>query len=205
MACVPNKQQRRGFTLVELMVVVVLITVMSALSIPTIRRQLRDQRTREAAAQTAALYRNAKLQAMARGVAVNVRFNATGRGSYVVMVALRRAATAATPPVGAETCTVPNWNGVANTDYRVDADLYGTSKEDVFLRMVDESATAVGTLDVCVTPMGRTFFRTNFGNPFVPLTAIHRARIFRSANGTTVEGLERGVLIMPSGMARTVL
>ena len=59
---------RRGFTLVELMVVVVMITVLATLAIPLVTEQLRDRRTQEAAERVAGVYRDARMRAMGRGM-----------------------------------------------------------------------------------------------------------------------------------------
>src|SRR5690606_11634542 len=120
--------------------------------------------------------------------AVNVRFDATGRGTVRTFVGLRRAATDVNPTVGAANCGDPNWNGPVGIDYRVAEDLHGSAFEAVYVRMRDSGGTSVDTLDMCFTPMGRTFSRTNFANTFAPLTDVYTTRVFRSADGSTVEG-----------------
>ena len=53
------------------MVVVVIITALAALAVPSILRQMRDRRTRQAAEEIASVYRQARLRALGRGAAVN--------------------------------------------------------------------------------------------------------------------------------------
>ncbi|HSC85960.1 MAG TPA: prepilin-type N-terminal cleavage/methylation domain-containing protein, partial [Polyangiaceae bacterium] len=75
----PRSTARRGaagFTLVELMVVVLIITILAVIAVPGISRQLANRRARTSADFIATLYRNARLRAMARGSAVLVRFDA---------------------------------------------------------------------------------------------------------------------------------
>src|SRR5688572_14870591 len=63
----------RGFTLIELCAVVLIITVFAAVAIPTAVSQLRDRRMQEAARRIGMVYRQARLRALGRGSAVLVR------------------------------------------------------------------------------------------------------------------------------------
>jgi hypothetical protein len=67
--------------------------------------------------------------------------------------------------------------------------------------MFDRSDGELSNLDVCFTPMGRAFMRTNFEEPLTPLTETHVAQVFRSEEGTVL-GRTRRVLILPNGTAR---
>ena len=71
----PHPTWRRGFSLVELFVVVVIIAVIALLAMPAITKQMRDRRTREVAERLATLYRNARMRAMGRGSAVMIQFD----------------------------------------------------------------------------------------------------------------------------------
>jgi hypothetical protein len=64
--------------------------------------------------------------------------------------------------------------------------------------LVNSTSNAVGSLDICFTPMGRTFVResTNDAIAFAPLTQTYVATVSRP--GTRA----RQVVLMPNGTAR---
>lgn len=68
----------RGFSLVELMVVIAIIAILAAVSIPTIMRSTRRAASREAATEFANILRAARAQAMSRGEVVLVTVDPDG-------------------------------------------------------------------------------------------------------------------------------
>ena len=68
----------RGYTLVELMVVVAIIGILAAISTPLMMRTSRRASAREAASAVAGILRAARSQAMSRGEAVLVTINLNG-------------------------------------------------------------------------------------------------------------------------------
>jgi type IV fimbrial biogenesis protein FimT len=184
-----------GFTLIELMVVVVIIGILASLGVPTIVERLRERRANQAAQEIALLYRNARLRALGQGFAVLVSYNAaTGFEVHEAM------------PFGGVTggcnlqmplsCTTNTW-AAAGTDYRVIGGFYATAYPDVTEAVALANGTATGTLDLCFTPRGRTFFRTNSAAPLVPNTGVVNVAVTRTATGSV-----RNVSVLPNGMAR---
>ncbi len=213
-AVVRRLRPQRGFTLLELMVVVIIITVVATLAIPSVTRQMKERRTQEAAQRVASMYLDARMRAMGRGSAVLVRYTPGTRGRFDMWEAQRGTgdaptgtsdANCATLPVSS--CLTPNWNvGSPGTSYRevTSLDLANRGEYDrVTITMEDGAGTAVSNLDVCFTPMGRTFFRTTLSQPLQPLATTHVAEVYR-AEGSTRIGRTRRVAVMPNGASRLI-
>ncbi|MEN9578596.1 MAG: hypothetical protein RJA70_1605 [Pseudomonadota bacterium] len=196
------------------MTVVILITVLTAIALPLVTQQLRDRKVHEAAIQVSDLYRIARTRAMGRGSAVLVRFTPGTRGAYTMLEARRSIQTAAADDSGATcgdlsipSCTQVNWNGTAGSDFQVVTGFDPAAVvEDapISVTMANDGDTAITNLDVCYTPMGRTFTRTDATQPLMPLNNAYTAEVFRSAGGTRL-GREHRVLVLPNGTSRLTL
>jgi prepilin-type N-terminal cleavage/methylation domain-containing protein len=189
---------RRGFTLIELSVVVLIITVFAGLAIPTIVTQMRDRRLQQAARDIASLYRQARLRALGRGSAVLVTF--TG-GAYTVREARMglAAPSAACGDLPVASCTATSWDTDPAASRLVDR--YGPAASgelaSLSLGVVDSGGNAQSALEICFTPMGRSFVRELVTQPFLPLTATYLASVSRPGHSRT-----RHVVFMPNGTAR---
>ena len=188
----------RGFTLVELMVVVVIIGIMATVSVPPIVERLRNRRASQAAQELALLYRNARVRALGQGFSVLVRYTST-TGWEVREAMPFGTGTGSCTLQMTTTCTSNPW-AVAGTDYRVVGRFTPSVYSGVAETVTVTGTGAVTTLDTCFTPRGRTFTRTNTANTLAPSTSMVDIAVSRSVNG-------RGgnVSILPNGTARLSL
>lgn len=206
-----------GFTLIEMLVVVIIITVLAVIAVPSIQNRMRETRSREATAQVATIYRNARMRAMGRGAATLVRFTSSSapRGRIEVREALKSAqetATAGCAVLPSQSCSLPTWidagAGVPADNQRLE--YFDPSESPAYkglylqLRGYQGGSLAQTTYaDVCYTPLGRTFVRYSAAATFQPLTSVLQADVFRSTNGSARDiGLPRFVLVLPSGASR---
>lgn len=196
-----------GYTMVELMIVVIIIGVVAALTIPNITRRMKERRASEAAQRVALLYQTARARAMGRGAAVLVRYSQPSQqGAFEMMEAQRGVTTGAgcqTLPVSS--CSDTDWNVPALQQFNSLTSLdFGrrSEYENVYVSML-VSNTNQGFVDVCFTPMGRTFVRTNAGLGFSTMNGVYRAQVQRKEGSTVLsEGRTRTVMVLPNGSAR---
>jgi prepilin-type N-terminal cleavage/methylation domain-containing protein len=190
---------RRAFTLLELVAVLTIITIFAALAIPSAVNQLRDRRVQEAARRIAIVYRQARMHALGRGSAVLVRFE---DGNMTVLEA-----RLGSPVAGVDNCADLPVSSCLGTDWgnaaesRVIDGYHAASGDGITLGISTSSGdtdTPVSDVDVCFTPVGRTFSRTNFG---VPLAAANEQTFVARLSRPGV-GRPRHVALLPNGTAR---
>jgi type IV fimbrial biogenesis protein FimT len=204
-----SRLQSRGFTLIELVVVVLIISILAVIAIPQITSRMRERSAQQAAQEIAMLFQMARMRAMGRGSAVLVRY-VEGTGWEVreavegSTAAVARGANAQCAPQPVSGCTTNAW-GTAERS-RLVTQFYPEARKEyngittTVRTRVGVTGTATKTLDVCFTPLGRTFSRTAVSDPLTTMTSMADVEVKR-----TVSGRIRNVLLLPNGTARLAL
>jgi prepilin-type N-terminal cleavage/methylation domain-containing protein len=221
----------RGFTLMELMIVVVLVAILASLAIPTMASTRRDRVTANAATRASLLIRSARGRAIERGAAHMVHLATDGtanRGTFsdweAVSTNIVNGAASGQNRNPLSTCRGAHWgtdltsvltpSAGVNGMIRVDGFVVGGPQEvELDLRSFINSNGGTATC-ICFSPSGRAYVDT-CGQPaganFAPATSPTFAAMttltaiqlsFQRGPLASPIGLRRHVLIPPTGATR---
>jgi prepilin-type N-terminal cleavage/methylation domain-containing protein len=189
----------RGFTIPELLAVVIIIGVFSALASPRFIDAMIDRRVNSAAMEVSGIFRLARTRALGRGTAVMVRWAPDplngGRMHFEMREALLDSVAGS---IITKSClNVVNWQDPGET-VRVTA--FTPLVERAVVSFVDQGGAARTSAEVCFTSRGRTFVRYDGAPGFTQLLGVARVNVTNSRTN-----LLRTVFIPPNGVSRLAL
>jgi type II secretion system protein H len=209
-----------GFSLMELMVVVLLVAIMAMIAVPTLSSARFDRHAYEDAGYILELFRTARTRALARGGAVLIHMkadNAAQHGRFEMWDAVTAdvgdggtGTFQRTPMSSCKTPTVWSLGSSSTSSFFVDdVDMNGVVEKEanIFATVYDPTTTAVTDAYLCFTPLGHVYYSTTTSfDAALPLNGVVQIWVVQTDATQTngFKGIQRRVVIPSSGMPRIV-
>lgn len=202
------RPRRQAFTLVEVMVIVLVVGITSALSIPTIHGVMAERLARDASSELVLLARRARAEAAAYGRAHVLRWNSGANGTFNVYRGRASSCNAQTNDwaalIAASNCTrgaAPGFcvDRVEAGDYYLGS-LAVRGSTDVLIT----EGGGIANLDLCFEPNGRVLWRTVLAGRFSDQNTVGGGFqfVFQRREDGAPMGVARRVAVPLGGNAR---
>jgi prepilin-type N-terminal cleavage/methylation domain-containing protein len=221
-----RRASSRGFTITELMLVMAIIGILSAISFPRFYNVLRDRKLNKAAIEMMTFYRTAKTRALGRGAATMVRWSQPA--SSPALLEMREAVQDSSLSGGQFTNALPNTSCTATLWSNIYQGPNGSRQITIYntasggqagaiqmgiytfngpTEFVNQSALGPQSyVELCYTPRGRTFIRYGSdGVVFNALASVPRIDVQNAMLAPIGAGVTRSILVPPNGVARLAL
>jgi prepilin-type N-terminal cleavage/methylation domain-containing protein len=177
----PKRRSQAGFTLIEMMVVVSIIAIATAIAVPSMRATLAEQRASQAAVTIVRMGRQARNAALGSGRAQLIRISVAANSVTLV-------------PGNVSGCNQNDWAAIPTVEaaLNLDTDQYYNRGDET----IELAAAANAEMEICYQPNGVVMARAIGGGRFVDQNIV---------GGGLVYLVERHQAGATTGVARQVL